>query len=296
MNLIGEFISLGTALCWTLTVISFEKAGKDVGSISVNYLRIIFGFLFLGLFLWITRGSFIPIDASYHSWTWLLASGIIGLVIGDLFLFQAFLDVGGRISLVIMSMVPVLTSIMSFIFLDEVLSLIDILGMILTLGGILFVLYYKRQNKQPSHPHIVRGILFALIGAFAQAIGLIFSKVGMGDFNAFAATQIRIIAALIGFTLFMFFKSNWKNVRFAVTKKRAMIYILIGSFFGPFLGVSTSLLAIQYTQIGIATTIAQTNVLMIIPFSVLMFNEKINMQEIIGTIIAFSGVALLFLF
>ncbi|XMB72027.1 DMT family transporter [Mycoplasmatota bacterium WC30] len=295
MPYLGELISLGTALCWTITVISFEYAGKKVGSISVNFIRLLIGFLALGLTLWVISGTFIPVNVDGHAWAFLMISGLIGLVIGDLFLFQSFVDVGGRISLLIMSTAPPLTALLSYIFLNETLGTKDLLGMTITISAIIFVIIVKKQKEKVFHKHIIRGIIFAFIGAIGQSVGLIFSKVGMGDYNAFAATQIRIIAAIIGFFIFISIKKGWPNIKKAVYNKKAMLFITLGSIFGPFLGVSSQLLAMKYTQIGVATTIAQINVILIIPFSIIIFKDKVSLKEIIGSIIAFAGVVLMFI-
>lgn len=296
MPYLGELISLFTALCWTITVISFEYAGKKVGSLPVNIIRLLFGFVFLGITLLFIKGSFIPIDASSFAWTFLMISGFIGLVIGDLFLFQAFVDIGGRISLLIMSTVPILSTILGIFFLQEYLAPLDVLGMAITISAIVFVILAKKEKGKVLHPHIKRGIIFAFVGAIAQSVGLIFSKIGMGDYNAIAAAQIRIIAAIIGFTVFIFVKKDWPNVKKAFTHKKAIMFITLGSIFGPFLGVSSSLLAMQNTDLGVATTIAQTNIIMIIPFSVILFKDNVNIKEIIASVFAFIGVAILVLY
>lgn len=295
MAYLGEIVSIGTAICWTITVISFEYAGKKVGSLPVNFIRLIIGFVLLGFTILIFNGAFIPLDATNKAWGYLMLSGFIGLVIGDLFLFQAFVDVGGRISLLIMSMVPVLSTIMGLLFLQEYLSILDIVGMVITLSAVSLVILFKKQKEIVLHANTKRGIIFAFIGAVAQSVGLIFSKIGMGDYNPFGATQIRVIAAIIGFSIFILIKKEWKNVGIAVFNKKAMIFIAIGSVFGPFLGVSSSLFAMQHTDIGVATTIAQLNVILIIPFSILLFKESVSKKEIIASVFAFVGVALLFI-
>lgn len=295
MAFTGELISLGTALCWTVTVISFEYAGKRVGSLPVNFIRLIIGFLLLGLTLLVFNGSFIPLEMGNYAWTMLMISGLIGLVIGDLFLFQAFVDIGGRISLLIMTSVPIISAVLGYFFFEESLSFITIVGMAITITSIVVVVLAKRNNDKVLEPHVVKGITFALIGAVAQAVGLIFSKMGMGDMSAFGATQIRIIAAIIGFTIFIFIKQDWKNVGRAFKDANSMKFIALGSLFGPFLGVSSSLYAMQYTQVGVATTIAQLNIIMIIPFSIFLFKERVNKIEVIASITAFIGIALLFI-
>ncbi|MEC9485373.1 MAG: DMT family transporter [Candidatus Izemoplasma sp.] len=292
---IGELISIGTALCWTITVVSFEFAGKRVGSLSVNFIRLIMGFVFLGFILLAFGDGFIPLSMSNTAWSWLFLSGIIGLFIGDMFLFQAFVDVGGRISLLIMSMVPVISTILGYFFFEEVLSVLEFIGMAITLSAIAIAILLKKPKRERFHPHMVRGIMFAFIGAIAQAIGLVFSKIGMGEGSAFAATQIRIIAATIGFLLVLSWRKTWPDVGRATRNTSAMVFLAIGALFGPVLGVSSSLWALQYTEMGIATTIAQTNVIMIIPFSIMFFKEEVSYKEVLASVVAFMGVALLFI-
>lgn len=293
---LGELISLGTAFFWTFTVIGFESAGKRVGSLPVNMIRLVVGMFLLTVTVFILTGSIFPVHVGEYAWNMLLISGLIGLVIGDLFLFQAFVDIGGRISLLIYSSVPIMTALLGYFIFDEIFDVLTIIGIVITLCAISVVILAKRNKSKEFEAHVIKGIVFAFVGAVAQSLGLVFSKLGMGDtMSAFEATQIRVIAAIVGFTLYITFKKEWKNVFLALKDKIAMKYIVIGSVFGPFLGVTSSLLAMRYTSIGVSTTIAQLNVILIIPFSIMLFKEKVKMIEIIASIVAFIGVALLFL-
>lgn len=138
-------------------------------------------------------------------------------------------------------------------------------------------------------------MLFAFGGALGQALGIVFSKYGMQQYSPFAATQIRIIAGIIGFIVLVTLLHKWVFVRSALMDIKAMVPLTIGSFFGPFLGVSFSLLAIQHTSAGIASTIMALVPIFIIPPSVLLFKHKITIREVIGTLISLFGVSLFFL-
>jgi len=292
----GELAALCTAVFWTITALSFESAGRKVGSLAVNWIRLVLGFVFLSLFTWILRGKLLPMDASMHAWFWLGLSGFVGFAIGDLFLFKAFVMIGSRISMLIMASVPLLTAVIGWIVMGEVLTPLDILGTALTIFGISWVILKRETGKKRvnlSHP--VSGILFAAGGALGQAIGLVLSKLGMGNYNAFAATQIRIISGLASFTLLFFVISAWKRVGSALKNLSAMKSISLGSFFGPFLGVSFSLLAVQHTTTGVASAIMGiVPVLIIIP-AVFIYKEKVTAKEIAGAVVAVLGVVILFL-
>jgi len=293
---LGEFAALGTAFCWTITALSFESAGKKVGSLAVNYIRLIIGFLFLSSFTLIFRGKLLPTDATTTNWNWLLLSGLVGFTLGDLFLFQAFVIIGARISMLIMALVPPVTAVIGWLFLGENLTGLEILAMLITIGGISLVILERgetRRQVQFSHP--LSGILFAFGGTLGQAIGLIFSKYGMGEYSPFAATQIRIVAGISGFTILFFFMRRWGKVFAALKNRAAMSRITVGSFFGPFLGVSLSLLAVQNTLTGIASTIMAIVPILIIPPAVFIFKEKLNLKEVVGALIAVAGVTIYFI-
>lgn len=292
----GEIAALASALCWTITAVAFETAGKKVGSISVNLIRLVIGFILISTFNFFTRGMILPIDASSSTWFLLTISGIIGFVIGDLFLFQAYVEVGSRISMLIMSTVPPITAITGYIIMNEKLSALGMLGMIITIIGIALVILTKNpDDKKVILSHPLKGLIYAFIGALGQAFGLVFSKLGMGSYNPFAATQIRIIAAIIGFSIVITVTKKWTKVFLAIKDSEAMKHISIGSVFGPFVGVSLSLLAVQYAPTGIVSTITSITPILIIPLSIFVFKEKILPKEILGAIITLVGISLLFI-
>ncbi|MEA1987370.1 MAG: DMT family transporter [Candidatus Marinimicrobia bacterium] len=293
---LGEFAALGAALCWTTGSMSFEFAGKRVGSLSVNLIRMVSGVLLLSIFTYFTRGKFLPTDASLHSWIWLSLSGLIGYGIGDLLLFEAFVVVGARISMLIMSSVPIFTALISLVFLGETMSIIEISGMFLTLIGIVIVILNrkKKDDSEEKKKKYLLGILLAFGGSLGQAIGLILSKFGMQDYNAFSASQIRGFVGIIVFTILFMIFGKKKNLQKSFTNVKTMIAINVGAISGPFLGVSMSLLAVQNTKAGVASTIMAIVPLLIIPPAIIFFKEEVNLIEIVGAVIAVFGVVLFF--
>jgi len=293
---IGEFAALATAFFWTITALAFEAAGRRVGSLSLNLLRLAAGLIFLTLFSGLFRGAFYPVGASAHIWFWLSLSGLIGFVLGDFLLFKAFILIGSRVSMLIMALVPPLTALMGWLIMGESLTAMNYLGMSLTVGGIAMVILVRQPGRNRfSLSRPVSGVLAALGGALGQAVGLVLSKYGMGDYDAFLCTQIRIITGTIGFCVVIFLTRRWRYVGRALRDKKAMGNLSLGSFFGPFLGVSFSLIAVQYTTTGVAATImALVPVLIIVP-AVVLFKEKVTLREVIGAIVAVAGVAVLFL-
>lgn len=288
---IGEIASLLTAVCWMLSAIFFEKAGRRTGSLSVNIIRIFLGILFLGITTLFTRGMFFPMDATAYNWLWLGLSGIVGFFLGDLFLFKSYILIGSRTSQLVMSLAPMITAVIGWFFLQEILSLKSIAGIVVSVTGIMIAVAGK--NLKLNIP--LRGFLYALGGALGQAVGLILSKKGMGDYDPIAATQIRAIFGFVAFALLVTFVGRWRRVFMTLRDKTGMKAITIGTVFGPFIGVSLSLYAVQHTETGIASALmALTPIFIIIPTAI-MFKEKITARQVIGAIISIGGATIFFL-
>ena len=295
-NHIGEFAALLTAFFWTVTSLSFESASHKIGSVAVNILRLVIGFAFISVFTLIRRGLVLPVDASFENWVWLSLSGLVGFVFGDLFLFKSYTVIGSRFSMLIMTLVPPITAFFSFIILGERLRLFHYLGMTLTFSGIAMAIFSRSgKGEKLSLKLAPKGIFYAFGGAVGQALGLVLSKFGMKDYDPFAATQIRILAGIFGYTLLVTVLTRWGSVSSAIQNKSGMMLTSLGAFFGPFLGVSFSLIAIKYTEAGIASTImALVPVFIILP-AVVLFKQKVTAPEVLGAIVSVAGVALFFL-
>lgn len=298
---LGEIAALLTAVFWTITSLSFESAGKKVGSLQVNLIRLVIAFFIYGVLNLVRFGIVIPFDAGAERWGWLALSGLVGFVFGDLLLFQSYVIIGARIAMLIMALAPPITALVSWLMLDEVMSLMNWVGMIVTFSGITIVILKRekqedvKKRRKIKANYSIKGILLAFGGALGQGVGLVLSKKGMGDYDAFAASQIRVITGVVGFAVIILFTGRFGKVWEAVKHYPAMKSISLGSIFGPFLGVSFSLLAVQHTQAGIAATIMSIVPVLIIPPAIFLFHEKVNWKEIIGAIITVGGVAIFFL-
>jgi len=298
----GEIAGVLTAVFWTVTSLAFESAGKKVGSLSVNLIRLVIAFFFIGIYSWIVRGFFFPTDATLFQWQWLALSGLVGFVIGDLLLFQALVVIGARVSMLMMALAPPFAAFIGWLVLGEVLSPTNLMGMVITLTGIVIVILKRERTEENGifttkikSNYSVQGILLALGGAIGQGAGLVLSKKGMGDYDAFSASQIRVLTGIVGFIIILTLMKRWQRFGAALKNGSAMKRITLGAFFGPFLGVSFSLLAVQHTQAGIAATLMSITPVLIIAPAVFLFKEKINWKEILGAVITVIGIAFFFL-
>ncbi len=301
MNIpVGEVAALGTAVCWTISSLAFSEAGRRIGSLSLNLVRLLFAFLFITLYCGVVRGHFLPLDATPAAWFWLFVSGLVGFVFGDLCLFRAFLLIGPRTSMLMMALGPPISAVLSWVFLGERLGFFGIAGMLVTMAGVAWVVSERssgpeKGEKVRSSRDYGRGLLLALGGAFGQAGGLVLSKMGMKNYDPFASTQIRILAGIFGFVVILTLSRWWGEFAKGARDKKALGYAAAGALAGPFVGVSLSLLAIQRTQIGVAATIMSMTPVLIIPVVILVKKERVSLRAAVGAVVAVFGVSMLWL-
>ena len=292
----GELAALFTACLWMVSAFAFEAGSKRIGSLAVNIYRLVIGLVFLCILNIIIRGVVLPTDASALNWKWLSLSGLIGFAVGDLFLFKSYTIIGSRFSMLIMTLVPPITTLFSWLMIGERLKMLHFAGMALTFVGIAIAIFNMNgEGEKFSLKLAPSGILYAFGGAVGQALGMVLSKMGIGDYNPFAATQIRIIAGIAGFVVLTTIIRRWKSVIKAGSDFKGMRDTTIGAFFGPFLGVSFSLISVKLTQAGIAATIMALTPVLIIPPAVFIYKQKVTVAEIAGAIISVIGVAVFFM-
>lgn len=299
----GEFAALLTTVFWTITALSFESASKRIGSFHLNLLRLALALLLLALFSFFRRSMVFPMDASVHNWTWLSLSGIVGFVVGDYCLFQAFILIGARVSMLLMTLAPAIAAIVGWVFLDDSLSPLSVLGMFLTMFGISLVIFVRVPQQHSGRGASkgmklvlpVKGLTLAILAAAGQGIGLVISKYGMKEYDPFSSAQIRVIAGFLGFAILFTILRKWKELPSSLKDKKAMVWLSVGSVFGPFLGVSFSMIAVQNTNAGIAQTIMSLVPVFIIPPTILLTKQLPKYREILGALLAVAGVSLFFL-
>jgi drug/metabolite transporter (DMT)-like permease len=275
-----------------------------VGATPVNIIRLTCAVIFFGIFLFFKHGYILPVDFPAHAWFYLSLSGIIGFFLGDIFLFKALVEIGPRVTMLIFSLSAPVTALIGWIFLKEIYIFHQWVGMMVTLAGVSIVIFEKNQKVSTSSNLTIRnisfkGILYSIGAMLGQALGYTLSKTGMqtdsGYLDAFAATQIRAIAAFICFLVFFTVTGKWGNVNIAIRDKKAVLFVAAGSAIGPFLGVSLSLFVLHYLTTGVASTFLSLVPIFIIPFSIFLHKEHVSIRASVGAIIAVFGIYLLML-
>ena len=305
MQYLGEFITIGVAFSWTATALLSEFGSKRLGNLTLNVLRMALALLFSVVLFGVVTGNILPPGASAEACGWMLLSGLVGYVIGDFCLFQCYIIIGSRYGQLFMTLAPLSAALMAWVTLGQQMTLMSILAMLVTLFGISISVLGRGEHHKVSLKLPLNGILFAIGAAVCQGVGLVLSKIGMDYYEPsasmpewlvpFSANFYRCVAGIIGFTFLLYYRDGMAPLREAMHDKKGLSVATATTIFGPFVGVGFSLMAVQYTAAGIASTLmAMTPIIIILP-AYWLFHEKITWKAILGALISVIGVSLFFL-
>ena len=293
MQYLGESAALLTSACWSLNSVCFTVAGRRVGSASVNLGRLLMAWGVLVLVHLALYGSFFPMQAGGARLGWLGMSGLIGFALGDAVLFEAFLLIGPRLAMLLMTLSPIFSALLAWLFLGQSMSLPKVMAMAVTLGGIAWVVWGDGDHQ--AHPHLWRGILLGIGGALGQSVGLVFSMFGLaGNFPPISANLIRVTAGMVALLLYFGATGRLRGTLGGMRDGRATAFIGLGAITGPVLGVVLSLIAIAKAPMGVAATLMSLSPVILLPVSHFVFKEKVGGHAILGTLLALAGAAALF--
>ncbi len=311
MQYLGEIISLIVAVLWTATALFADQASRRIGAMSTNFFRMALSAVLLAGLLYVAVGRPYPAFADGRTWLWMGLSALVGYVFGDFCLFNSYVVIGARFGQLFMTLAPPFAAIAGWALLGETLSWKSWLAMAVTLTGIaISILNRSRDGHKLSLKLPLKGVLLGIGAGLGQGVGLVLSKIGMQHYEAalpadapaafawampFASTMIRSLTGMAGFFVLMAVSGTLPKLREAVHNRAGMKFTALTTLFGPFVGVSLSLMAVQYARAGIASTLmALTPVLILLPYAVI-YKQKITPKEILGVIVSMTGVALFFL-
>lgn len=300
----GEFFGLAAALSWAVGSLFFSRV--RVSATAMNLFKNSLGSLLLiltllGLALFDGKP---PLRFSLEIWGYLAASSIVGLVIGDTCYFRSLQILGPRRALVMTTLAPPAAVLCGWFVLAETQSPFAVLGILVTLVGVVWVIL-ERGVSAESAGHFpgttFAGVAYGSLGSLCQAVGAVLAKKGIDALDkldapraAMEASFIRLVVAmLIGLAMGAAASKLRKWIR-QVREPGALGRLLPGSFCGTYLGIWFSLLAFQYTSVGVATTLTSTSPIFVIPLVVLFLKQRMSSRAILGVGVALVGVVLLF--
>jgi len=298
MRFAGELAALGTAVCWAAGANLFTAAAHRLGPAALNRLRLAFALVFLSIALFVWKGSAFPTWATPFQLGVLAISGLIGFLFGDSYGFRSFVILGpGRAALII-SLAPLFTLLMAWPLLGERPGPLVWLGVGLLLGGLAWVLL-ERAHVHHEHPEgsVAAGILFAVLAALGQAGGYVLSKVALRTgIDPLSATLVRVTAAFLAVWIWSAFTGEAQAaIRAAKGDPAGTAFSFGGAFCGPFLGVTLSLVALEFIPAGVAASITAFYPVLTILIAMRFHGEKLTARLFLGALVAVAGVIVLFL-
>lgn len=301
----GELIALITTLCWSLGIFPFTEASKRIGTAPVNQYRLLLAWILISIILFFTNSlNLVDLFSKPHlyHYVFLGASGIIGFTIGDYCSFKSFTILGPKLGSLYTTFAPGAALSMGFLVLGEKINLMGMLGIVITIGGVIWLTLSKKDTAAAEKAGFKRdrtGIILGIIGALCQGTGLVLSKYGMDYYTEHIPTMhavwIRLLFAFVAaFLVSLFAKKLISNSKPILTNKNnALPYMVLGTILGPICGVTCSLIAIQKIEVAVAQTIFALLPIVVLPVNLLVYKEKITLQSVFACLIAILGVIIL---
>lgn len=290
---LGQTLALLSALTWAFAVILFKKSGETVHPIGLNLFKNLLAMLLL-LPTMTIFGEQLLRRVALKEYAIFLLSGILGMAIGDTFFFMSLNRIGASLSAIVGYMYSPSIIILSVLFLNERLSLLQILGMIL----ILFALISTTQIKLPrnlTRKKLLVGILWGVFASVATAISVILIKPLLTKTPLLWATEIRLVAGFFSLLIITLFLPNRHQIIASLFTTKSLGYTIGGSLVGTYFTLVVWLGGMKYTQASIAAPLNQTSYIFVFILAAILLKEPITLIRLFAIIVAFSGALLVFL-
>ena len=304
----GLLLAGAALVLWSVSPFFFTGTGRLIGPFATNLLRLLFACIALAAIVAAQRafGHASPMPA-LPAWIWLAISGVVGLTIGDAWLYKAFVSVGPERTSQIQTLAPAATAAIAWVALREFLSGPQVLGMALILGGVLMATTAaaRASRAAPATGNTqdtaaakgaAAGIWAAIWSALFQAVGTVLARQAFKsqpDLDPVLATAIRVgagTAALWGY-------ARWRGPIGPALGRwrepRALKLMAAGVLFGPLLGMLCYVAALKSAPAGLVTTITFMAPLLIIPIGAVAYGTRVTAASVWGTALSLGGVALL---
>ena len=288
-------LAIGAAAIWSMVALSATRIVRYFGSYNYNLLRL------LGIIIFLFPYVYINWDSIYFNqsiFSAIVLSSIIGIIIGDTFLFICLKRLGPRRQALLFSMQIPFTIILAEVFLQTLPSLIELIGCSLIFLGILIAIQFNKTIPDDDLENIQGNKyagLFAGIGlALCQSIGIILMKPALQSTDPIIVSYLRVIvAAVIMFGSLFFIKNNrlWERMK---DIKKTGFSIFLG-FMGMGVGMTMLIVALKNGNPGVISTLSSTMPIMIIPILWVVTKNYAGHLAVVGATLTCVGTGIIFL-
>ena len=299
--MIGELAALGASCCWAVGSHLFGRIGRSgevaPGAMNLGKCVAALGFfLTTALVLGALGGHVVPL-ASPRAAGWLLASGFIGLALGDGAYFQAIVTIGVRRSLLLLSTAPVFAAIGGALWLGEQLGAREWAAILAVMIGVGLVVEERDAGSADRPPQrlTAAGVLFGVAAGLGQATGSLMSRVAMAEgVTALDAALVRLPAGVVGIVILAALSRRLVGYARALRRPRVMGAVAGSAAVGTYLGIWLSQFAIGHSSsTAIASTLLATSPIFALPLGKWLNADRITPRALGGTLVACTGLVLL---
>ena len=293
--MIGYVLAISAAAIWSSVALSATRIVRYFGSYNYNLLRL------LGIIVIFFPYVYLKWEPLYFENSIFLAiflSSVIGIIIGDTFLFICLKRLGPRRQALLFSMQIPFTIILAEVFLQSLPSATELIGCALIFSGIIIAIQFNRTIPNDDLENIQGNKytgLFAGIGlALCQSIGIILMKPALVSTDPIVVSYLRVIvAAIIMFGSLFFIKNNQLLEKMKDYKKT--IFSIFLGFMGMGVGMTMLIYALKFGNPGVISTLSSTMPIMIIPILWIVTKNYAGHLAVIGAGLTCLGTGIIFL-
>ena len=288
MEWIGIAAALGSAASWACATVVFDRLGKLMPAAGMTFFKGLFS-LVLMVVLVLGSGGFDHV--SLHDFIFLALSGIVGISIGDTLFFRSLQDLGAKVQVLYFMLGQVVTMVLSFLMLGEVLSVREYIGATILLCGIMVVTI----GKQEDHPNKVRGILGGFASILCFSLSSIMVKVSIADVGVPTATFWRMFFSTVSVMFIGFTSKRFVTWYTPLKQTKTLLLFLMNVVIITYGGFLLSMLAIKLITVSLASVLSATEPVFVLILAFLINHERVSKRELIGAVITISGLLMIIL-
>ncbi len=293
---LGQLFALLTALGWAQNSMIYSYVGKQIGSRTVAHIRLWIAFPMIIAVHLVMFSTPLPLGLDLSAVFGLLASGFIGFFIADVLIFKGFVDLGPRETLVILTTSPIFSALLSLLFFQETLNLLQTAGILMTISGVIWVIAEETKSTVRTKKYLVSGVLAAFAGTITQALAMALAKGGMiAEVHPVSGNYLRLAAGLAGLIIYSSVRGTFRSDFQVFHKPKLVLLLAFAAAAGPVLGIIFTLAAMNLIPLGVVSALGQVSPVFLLPVERFIWKKRLGPGALLGTLLAISGSAMLFL-
>ncbi|MBN2018349.1 MAG: DMT family transporter [Candidatus Cloacimonetes bacterium] len=286
----GEILSLICAIVWAAAIMFFRKSGETTKPFALNFFKnTVASILFILTSL--VLGKEILRSAPMNDYLILIVSGVVGIAFADTIYFSSLNILGAGISTVVNTLFNPFVIGLSFIFLGEKLSIIQLMGaslIILAIG----ITTIRISSFEITKKKLALGIFLGVLSVLAMAGSVIIAKPILDNSPIIWCTEIRLIAGTIVMAIIGLFHPQKRLIFGTLKPSKEWKHMIPGTFLGAYLAMVIWLAGLKFAYASVATAINQTSVIFVFIFAAIFLKERFTFRKFLGLILSFGGIVL----